>query len=37
MRRQIRMAALAFAVIVAFSGLSQAQYQDDNDRYYQGD
>ena len=37
MRRQIRVAALAFAVIVTFSGLSHAQYHDDDDGYYQGD
>ena len=37
MRRQIRVAALLIALIVAFSGLSLAQYHDDDDRYYQGD
>ena len=37
MRRQIRVATLAFAVIVTFSGLSHAQYHDDDDGYYQGD
>ena len=34
MPRQMRMAALAIGVIVAFSGLSLAQYHDDG--YYQG-
>jgi hypothetical protein len=37
MRRQIRVVALAFAVIVTFSGLSHAQYHDDDDGYYQPD
>jgi hypothetical protein len=37
MPRQLRMAALAIAVIVAFSGLSLAQHRDDDDdgEYYQ--
>ena len=37
MRRQTRVAALLIALIVAFSGLSLAQYHDDDDGYYQGD
>ena len=37
MPRQMRMAALAIGVIVAFSSLSLAQYHDDDDDgYYQG-
>ena len=36
MSRTTSVAALAFAVIVAFSGLSLAQYHDDDDGYYQG-
>ena len=38
MPRQLRMAALAIAVIMAFSSLSAAQYRDDDDDggYYQG-
>ena len=39
MPRQLRMAALAIAVIMAFSSLSLAQYRDDDDDggYYRGD
>jgi hypothetical protein len=37
MPRQIRMAALAIAVIVTFSGFSLAQHHNDDDGYYQGD
>ena len=35
MPRQLPLVVLAIAVIVAFSGLSQAQYHDDDDGYYQ--
>jgi hypothetical protein len=37
MLRQTTFAVFAIAVILAFSGLSLAQYPDDDDGYYQGD
>jgi hypothetical protein len=36
MPRQLRVAALAIAVMVAFSSISLAQYHDDDDGYHQG-